>query len=298
MKLGFVGLGKMGLNMVTRLQQGGQQTIAFDVSKEAVQAAAKSGAEGASSLADLVAKLPSPKIVWVMVPSGKITSGVISELGSLLQRDDIIIDGGNSNFHDSKQRAADMLKKGIRYLDIGTSGGVWGLKVGYCLMAGGPKDAFDVVEPILKTLAPPDGYLYVGPSGAGHYVKMVHNGIEYALMQAYGEGFELLEKSEYDVDLAALSHLWNQGSVVRSWLLELAEAAFQENPKLEGIADYVSDSGEGRWTVLEAIDKDVPAVSITYALMARFRSRQDESFSAKVLAALRNQFGGHAIKEA
>lgn len=297
MRLGFVGLGKMGLNMVTRLQQGGHETVVVDVDPGAVTQAVETGAAGAATIADMVSRLPSPVVVWVMVPSGQITSDVIAEVAGHLKAGDIIIDGGNSNFHDTKKRAEGLKASGIRLLDVGTSGGVWGLTEGYCLMAGGERAAFDAVEPILKTLAPADGYLYVGPSGAGHYVKMIHNGIEYAMMEAYGEGFEILEKSEYDLDLAAISGLWNRGSVVRSWLLELAERAFAEDPHLEAITDYVEDSGEGRWTVQEAIDRDVPAVSIVYSLMTRFRSRQKESFSAKVLAALRRQFGGHAVRD-
>jgi len=296
MTIGFIGLGRMGLNMITRLQKGGHGTIVFDVSPDAVRQAVAAGAQGAASIADLCVKLPQPKIIWVMVPSGKITQGVIDELAASLGSGGIIIDGGNSNFHDSVRRSQQLSAQGIDFLDIGTSGGIWGLANGYCMMAGGSKSAFDKVDPILKTLAPPDGYLYVGPSGAGHYVKMIHNGIEYAMMQGYAEGFEILHKSEYKLDLAAISHLWNQGSVVRSWLLELAERAFEHDPELANLSDYVEDSGEGRWTVQEAIDRDVPAVSITYALMARFRSRQPESFSGKVLAALRNQFGGHAVK--
>jgi len=297
MKIGFIGLGRMGLNMVTRLVGGGHEIVAFDVSEKAVSAAVTAGAAGAATIQDLTQRLDAPKVVWVMVPAGKITAGVIAELSGYLGKGDIVIDGGNSNFKDTQSRAATLAEKGVRMLDVGTSGGVWGLKVGYCMMAGGEKEAFDLVEPALKTLAPPEGYLYVGPSGAGHYVKMIHNGIEYAMMQAYAEGFEILEKSPFPVDLEKVSHLWNQGSVIRSWLLELAELAFADDPRLDKIGDFVSDSGEGRWTVQEAIDLDVPAVGITYALMTRFRSRQDESFAGKVLAALRNQFGGHAVKE-
>ena len=297
MKIGFVGLGKMGLNMVTRLTQGGHQIVAFARSESAVAEAVKMGAVGATSLNHLVEQLPSPRVVWVMVPSGDATRQVIHDLSGLLRVGDIIIDGGNSNFHDTKAQCAALAGKGIHMLDSGTSGGVWGLKVGYCLMIGGEKSAFATVEPIFRTLAPPNGYMHCGPSGAGHYVKMIHNGIEYGMMQAYAEGFEILKASEYKIDLAAVSNLWNQGSVVRSWLLELAARAFSEDPNLDKLKGYVADSGEGRWTVIEAIDRDVPAVSLTYALMSRFRSRQEDSFSAKVLAALRNQFGGHAVKE-
>jgi 6-phosphogluconate dehydrogenase len=245
----------------------------------------------------MASQLPAPRLVWVMVPAGTITEGVIAELSACLMPGDIVVDGGNSNFHDTVRRAKSLADNGITLLDVGTSGGIWGLKEGYCLMVGGDKAAFDRIEPVLKTLAPPEGYLYIGPSGAGHYVKMIHNGIEYALMQAYAEGFDILQASEYDIDLTELCHLWNRGSVVRSWLLELAERAFAEDPGLEKISDYVEDSGEGRWTVQEAIDRSVPATSIAYALMARFRSRQTESFAGKVLAALRNQFGGHPMKE-
>jgi 6-phosphogluconate dehydrogenase len=299
LKLGFIGLGKMGANMVTRLRQGNHEVIAFDRNQEVVSQLAKAtGAVAVDSVAKMSAMLGTPKVVWVMVPSGEITEQVIMETASHLSSGDIIIDGGNSNFHDTKRRCDALKQKGISLLDAGTSGGVWGLKVGYCQMIGGDEAAFKATEPLYKTLAPKDGYLYVGPSGSGHYVKMVHNGIEYGMMQAYAEGFEILKASEYNIDLAKVSHLWNQGSVVRSWLLELAERAFEADPKLDGIKGYVADSGEGRWTVQEAIDRDVPAVVLTYALMARFRSRQEDSFGNKVLAALRNQFGGHEVKKA
>ncbi len=297
MKIGFVGLGKMGLNMVTRLVQGGHQIVAYATSQESVANAVKVGAIGASSLADLADKIHDTKIVWVMVPSGEVTEKVIEDVSMLVGAGSIIIDGGNSNFHDTKRRAEALGTRGICLLDAGTSGGVWGLTVGYCLMVGGEDHAVHLVEPIFKTLAPPNGYLHVGPSGAGHYVKMVHNGIEYGLMEAYAEGFEILKASEFSLDLPAIADLWNKGSVVRSWLLELTQRALKDDPELKGIRGYVADSGEGRWTLLEAIDKDVPAVSLAYALMARFRSRQDDSYSAKLLAALRHQFGGHAIKE-
>jgi 6-phosphogluconate dehydrogenase len=299
LKLGFIGLGKMGANMVTRLRQGNHEVTVFDRNQEVVSQLAKAtGAVAADSVAKMSAMLGSPKVVWVMVPSGEITEQVIMETANHLGTGDIIIDGGNSNFHDTRRRWEVLKQKGISLLDAGTSGGVWGLKVGYCQMIGGDEAAFKATEPLYKTLAPKDGYLYVGPSGSGHYVKMVHNGIEYGMMQAYAEGFEILKASEYNIDLAKVSHLWNQGSVVRSWLLELAERAFEADPKLDGIKGYVADSGEGRWTVQEAIDRDVPAVVLTYALMARFRSRQEDSFGNKVLAALRNQFGGHEVKKA
>ncbi|MEE9442996.1 MAG: decarboxylating 6-phosphogluconate dehydrogenase [candidate division Zixibacteria bacterium] len=297
MKIGFVGLGKMGLNMVTRLIRDDHEIIVNDIKTASAEEAVALGAEPATSLPDLTKKLPSPPVIWIMVPAGKITNSVLEELSGLLPEGSIVVDGGNSNFNDTVSNAAKLEPKKIHLLDIGTSGGIWGLEVGYCMMAGGNKQAFDAVEPILKSLAPPEGYLYVGKSGAGHYLKMIHNGIEYAMMQAYAEGFEILEKSDYEYDLKKVCHLWNQGSVVRSWLLELAENAFLEDAHLGNISDYVDDSGEGRWAVLEALDKDVPALSIVNALMTRFRSRQDESFSAKVLAALRNQFGGHAVKE-
>ncbi|MCM2271128.1 MAG: decarboxylating 6-phosphogluconate dehydrogenase [candidate division Zixibacteria bacterium] len=297
MRIGFVGLGKMGANMVTRLRRGGHDVVVYDTDPKAIKTVTALGAIAAKSTVDLAGKLRAPRIVWVMVPSGKITEAVIHDVAKHLSKGDTIIDGGNSNYHDTKRRAAELEAREIALLDSGTSGGVWGLENGYCMMIGGNKKAYQKAEPIFKTLAPADGYRYCGESGAGHYVKMIHNGIEYGLMQAYAEGFELLESSEYTLDLADICHLWNQGSVVRSWLLELSERAFKADPNLEKITGYVADSGEGRWTVREAMDKDVPAVALTYALMARFRSRQEESFSAKVLAALRNQFGGHAVKE-
>jgi len=297
MTIGFVGLGRMGLNMVTRLHRGGHQTIVYDLNPEAVAQAGTAGAQAAATLVELAGRLPAPKAVWMMVPSGKAVERVIDDLSGALPAGGIIIDGGNSNFHDTVRRAKNMADKGIVLLDAGTSGGIWGLEAGYCLMVGGDRQAFDRLEPIFRTLAPPEGYLHVGPAGAGHYVKMIHNGIEYGLMQAYAEGLELLQKSDYDIDLQEVCRLWNHGSVVRSWLLELAERAFAEDPGLEKITDYVEDSGEGRWTIQEAIDKDVPAVSLAYALMNRFRSRQPESFSGKVLASLRRQFGGHSVKE-
>lgn len=297
MRLGFVGLGKMGYNMVTRLRQGEHEVIAFDVNPDTVKKVTETGAVGAGSLKELVGKLSAPRVVWLMVPSGEITEKTVTEVAGHLTAGDIIVDGGNSNFHDTQRRAEVLKQKGLHFVDAGTSGGVWGLKIGYCLMVGGEAKAFKAVEPALETLAPKDGYLHVGPPGAGHYVKMIHNGIEYGMMQAYAEGFEILEASDYDLDLAPIAHLWNQGSVIRSWLLELAELAFRDDPKMEEIRGYVSDSGEGRWTVQEAIDRDVPAVVLAYSLFSRFRSRQDDSFGDRVLASLRNQFGGHAVKE-
>ncbi len=297
MRLGLVGLGKMGMNMTLRLLKGGHEVVVFDQDAAKGRTLAAQGATAAETVEALCKKLPAPRVVWVMVPSGRITEAVIDDVASRLDRGDVIIDGGNSNFKDSQRRAAKLRERGIRFLDAGTSGGVWGLQVGYCLMVGGEKAAFDLAEPIFRTLAPESGYLYCGESGAGHYVKMVHNGIEYGLLQAYAEGFEVLKSSEFPLDLRAISHLWNQGSVVRSWLLELAERAFgTEGNALAKIEGYVDDSGEGRWTVQAAIDQNVPAPVITASLLARLASRQPESFSAKVIAALRNQFGGHAMK--
>ena len=296
MKIGFIGLGKMGSPMVTRLRRGGHDVVIYGRTPETVKALVKVGAVASKSVTDLVSKLRPPRVVWIMVPSGKTTEEVIVDVAGHMSIGDTIIDGGNSNYHDTKRRGKALEARGITLLDSGTSGGIWGLENGYCIMIGGNKKAYQKAEPIFKTLAPPDGYMYCGESGAGHYVKMIHNGIEYGLMQAYAEGFEILEKSEYNLNLAEICHLWNQGSVVRSWLLELSERAFKSDPGLEMITGYVADSGEGRWTVREAMDKDVPAVVLTYALMARFRSRQEESFSSKVLAALRAQFGGHAVQ--
>ena len=298
MEIGFVGLGRMGLNMVTRLTRGGHAVVGFDRSQEAVARAETEGARGATSLEALVAALAPPRAVWVMVPAGAPTESTIDALAGLLGAGDTIVDGGNSNFHDDVRRAKTLAAQGIAYIDAGTSGGIWGLQEGYCLMVGGPVDACARLEPIFKTLAPPDGYLRVGDSGSGHYVKMVHNGIEYGLMQAYAEGFELMNASAYGIDLAAVSKLWNHGSVVRSWLLELAARALDQDPSLAGLRAYVDDSGEGRWTLQEAIDHSVPMPVLTASLFTRFRSRQDNSFAERLLAALRNQFGGHAVKPA
>jgi len=297
MKLGMVGLGRMGGNMTERLLRGGHEVVVFDPSAQAIQHARDLGAEASANLGDLVQRLTAPRVVWIMVPSGAITTQTVSDLLGHLAADDVLIDGGNSNYKDSITHAGMAQKKGVHFLDAGTSGGVWGLTVGYCLMVGGEQAIFNRVEPILKTLAPPQGYLYTGPAGSGHFVKMVHNGIEYGLLQAYGEGFEILEKSQYPLDLRAVAHLWNQGSVIRSWLCELAENAFAREPHLESLRGYVDDSGEGRWTVQTALDENVPAPILTLSLLARLRSRQDESFSAKVIAALRNEFGGHAVKK-
>ncbi len=298
MKIGFIGLGRMGMNMVQRLLDGGHEIVAYAKSKESIEKAKDKGAIGAESIQDLVRQLEGPRIVWIMVPAGRPTQEVIDTLSSLMQKDDIIIDGGNSFYKDSMQRAGALRQRGIHFLDVGTSGGIWGLKMGYCLMIGGERDVFERVEPVFKTLAPENGYEHVGPSGAGHFVKMIHNGIEYAMLQAYGEGFELLNaKREFNLDLKKIARLWNHGSVIRSWLLELAESAFSKDPELASIKGYVEDSGEGRWTVQTAIEEAIPAYNITLSLLERFRSRQEDSFSAKVIAALRREFGGHPVKE-
>ena len=292
----MVGLGRMGGNMTARLIQHGHDVVAFDPSADAVEHAVAAGAEGASSLGDLCAKLPSPKVVWLMVPAGEITEATVRELGGILGAGDVVIDGGNSNWQDSKRRGEQLATGGIRFLDCGTSGGIWGLANGYCLMVGGDEAGIAVAEPVFRALAPEDGYAHVGPSGAGHFVKMVHNGVEYGMLAAYGEGFEIMQRSAFDLDLERIAGIWRNGSVVRSWILELLHDALERDPDLGSIRGYVDDSGEGRWTVQAAIDEDVPAPFTALALFARFASRQDESFSAKVIAALRNEFGGHAVK--
>ena len=302
MELALIGLGKMGLNMATRLVRGGHRVVGFARSKETVQEAAKNGVEGSTSLEDAVSKLHAsrPRIVWVMVPSGQATDDTINKLEGLLEKGDIIIDGGNSNYKDSIRHAAQLEAKGIDFVDCGTSGGVWGLSEGYSLMIGGQADAVEKMRPIFETLAPAadKGWGRVGPHGAGHFTKMIHNGIEYGMMQAFAEGFSILKaKEEFGLDLAQISEVWQHGSVVRSWLLDLAANALKEDSKLEDIKPWVADSGEGRWTVFESIDLDVPAPIITLALQMRFASRDEENFSARMLAALRNQFGGHAIKK-
>jgi 6-phosphogluconate dehydrogenase len=296
MRIGFVGLGRMGGNMVRRLVRDGHEVVAFNRTPEKTREIMTEGAEGAFTLGELVAQLAAPRAVWVMVPAGDATEAMVDELMGLLEPGDTIVDGGNTNFHDDVRRHAKVAEKGLKYVDAGTSGGIWGLSVGYCLMVGGDRDAVEPLEPIFRTLAPADGYAHVGGPGAGHYVKMVHNGIEYGLMQAYAEGFEIMHASDYDLDLEQISGIWRYGSVVRSWLLDLLHDALTKNPEFDGIKDWVADSGEGRWTVQEAIDRDVPAPVITLSLQARFRSRQEESYGAKVLAALRNEFGGHAVK--
>ena len=297
MELGMIGLGRMGANMTERLVRGGHRLISYDRSNEAVQRVVDKGAVGVNSLGDFVKQLGQPRAIWLMVPSGDPVDQTIDQLLPTLAKGDILIDGGNSNYKDSIRRAEKIKSHGLHFIDAGTSGGVWGLQNGYCMMIGGEKATVDRLAPIFTTLAPPNGYLHVGPNGAGHFVKMIHNGIEYGMLQAYGEGFELLKASQFDLDLGKISHLWNQGSVVRSWLLELAESAFEKDPKLSAIRGYVEDSGEGRWTVEEAIEKSVPAPVLMLSLFARFASRQDDSFSAKVIAALRNEFGGHAVKK-
>jgi 6-phosphogluconate dehydrogenase len=294
----MVGLGKMGANMSARLIKDGHDLVCFDVNSANVEAIAEQGATPATSLDDLVAKLDSPKAVWVMVPAGDITQATIEELGGLLEGGDIVVDGGNSRFTDSKERSAALAEKEISFIDAGTSGGIWGLQEGYCLMIGAEEEPFGRLEPIFKSLAPENGYARVGPPGAGHFTKMVHNGIEYALMQAYGEGFELLHESEFDLDVGQIADVWRRGSVVRSWLLDLTARAFQNDPGLEGVDAYIEDSGEGRWTLGYAIDNAIPVPTIATALFSRFASRQDVSFAGKVIAALRREFGGHAIREA
>lgn len=296
MELGFIGLGKMGMNMVTRLRHGNHRVVVFDRSPDLVTQAEGIGCIGSSSLADLVSKLNAPRTVWVMVPSGAPTEETVYTVASLLQAGDTIIDGGNTRFHDDVRRAADLKKRNLHYVDVGTSGGIWGLKIGYCLMIGGDHEVVNRLAPIFTTLAPEQGWAHVGPVGAGHYVKMVHNGIEYSLMQGYAEGFELMSKSEYTLDLARIADLWMHGSVIRSWLLELTADVLKHDQKLEKLKGYVQDSGEGRWMIAEAIEKDVPVPTLTTALFTRFRSRQDDSFAEKLLAAMRNAFGGHAVK--
>jgi 6-phosphogluconate dehydrogenase len=298
MDVAMVGLGRMGGNMARRLLRGGHRVVVWNRTYAKAEELVAEGAEPVRSLGDVVAALPKPRVIWLMLPYGDATQAVIDELVPLLADGDILIDGGNSPFQLDIERGAALALKNLRYLDAGTSGGVWGLDVGYCLMVGGERSAFERIEPLLKTLAPPGhGYEYCGGHGSGHFVKMVHNGIEYGMMQAYAEGFELLEATEWDLDLASIADLWNQGSVVRSWLLELAADAFKKDPGLEKITGFVDDTGEGRWTVEQAIAHSVPMPAITSALFMRFRSRQADTFSGKVLAALRNEFGGHAVKE-
>lgn len=297
MKLGMVGLGKMGANMVTRLLLGEHEVVATDLAQTAIDAVVEEGAEGAKTLSELIDKLEAPKVVWLMLPSGGPTEGVFTQCLELLSEGDIIVDGANSNWHDSMARAKTAQEHGVHFVDCGVSGGVWGLKEGYNLMVGASDTAFEIVEPALKTLAPEDGYAHLGPSGSGHFVKMIHNGIEYAIMQAYGEGFEAMSVFPHaHLDLDRIAELWLHGSVIRSWLLELAADAFSKDARFDNIEDYVNDSGMGRWTVQYGVDNAVPLPAITAALYARFSSRQSESFAAKLAAALRNEFGGHAVK--
>jgi 6-phosphogluconate dehydrogenase len=296
MQLGLIGLGRMGSGMTLRLLQGGHQVIVYDRLPEAGAALAGKGATASGSLEDLGQKLKAPRAVWLMIPAGPPVDDAIQRLSGTLSPGDIIIDGGNSNYKDSIRRAEELRSQQLEFLDVGVSGGIWGLKVGFNLMAGGNQAVFKQVEPIFQTLAPPDGYAYVGPSGAGHYAKMVHNGIEYAMLQSYAEGFEILKAAPFGFDLLQLARLWNHGSVIRSWLLELAQDALARDPDLSHIRGYVEDSGEGRWTLQEAIDHAVPAPALAMSLFMRFRSRQEDSFSDKVIAALRNEFGGHPVK--
>ena len=299
MELGMIGLGRMGGNMVQRLLIGGHRVVTYDRSAEAVAAIESQGAVGASSLDGLVDSLARPRAVWVMVPSGQPTEDTIDSLIPLLSTGDTVLDGGNANYKDSMRRAEKLSAHGIDFMDVGTSGGIWGLAEGYSLMIGGKKETYQRLEPLFQTLAPgkDKGLSHVGPAGAGHFVKMVHNGIEYGMMQAYAEGFEIMDaKKEFQLDLAKIADTWRYGSVVRSWLLDLATTALEEDPDLESVQAYVDDSGEGRWTVQESVDLAVPAPVITLALQQRFRSRQEEPFGAKLLAALRNQFGGHAVR--
>jgi 6-phosphogluconate dehydrogenase len=300
MQIGFVGLGKMGGNMVHRIHRDSDhQVVAFDFNSDAVGEAKGHGATGAGSLEELVQKLDAPRLVWLMVPAGDPTEQTIEQLTELLDEGDTIVDGGNTNWHDDIRRASALDAKGIHYIDVGTSGGVWGLEVGYCMMVGGHEQSVERLAPILDVLAPPEGWHHFGDAGAGHFVKMVHNGIEYGIMQAYAEGFELIHKSKFPIELKDVAHLWNQGSVIRSWLCELAERAFEaEGNDLENLVGHVADSGEGRWTIVDAIDHDVPTPVITAALYERFYSRGNGDYTARVLAALRNQFGGHAVERA
>jgi len=296
MRIGMIGLGKMGANMTERLLKGGHEVVAYDLSADALKQAAGQGAETATTLAELAQKLTPPRAVWVMVPAGTATNDTIEELAGLFAAGDVIVDGGNSNYEEAEGIAARLEKKGIGFVDAGTSGGVWGLTEGYCLMVGGSKEAVTVVEPALLTLAPKGGYAHVGPVGAGHFVKMVHNGIEYGIMQAYAEGFEIMERaSEFDLDLHEIASIWRYGSVVRSWLLDLAERALRPGAGFADIAPVAAESGEGRWTALEAINRGVPAPVIATSLFTRFASEDKDSFQLKMVAALRNQFGGHAV---
>ena len=297
MKLAMVGLGRMGMNMARRLLRGGHEVVAFNRSPDKTEQLVEEGASGAYSLPQVVEKLISPRVVWMMLPAGEIIDEHIEQLKELLGPGDIVIDGANTYYKDDMRRSKSLAERGIHFLDAGVSGGIWGLKVGYCLMIGGEKAIYEKLLSVFETLAPAEGYLYCGPAGAGHFVKMVHNGIEYGMMQAYGEGFQLLEASPYAATLnyGDVAHLWNRGSVVRSWLLELAEDAFRKDPKLDDITGYVEDSGEGRWTVQQAVETGVPVPVMALSLFQRFRSRQRDPFADRVIAALRREFGGHSV---
>ena len=297
MKVAMIGLGRMGMNMARRLLQGGHEVVAYNRTAKKTDEIAGEGAKPAYTLLEAKDRLSSPRVIWLMLPAGSAIDEHLLQLKDILSPGDIVIDGGNSYYKDAVRRAESLAEKEIRFMDVGVSGGIWGLKSGYCLMIGGTEETFYLLEPIFKSLAPKDGYLHCGPVGAGHFVKMVHNGIEYGMMQAYGEGFQLLEASAYSqsLDYEKVAHLWNQGSVIRSWLLELAETAFSDDAKLSGISGYVEDSGEGRWTVNQAIETGVSAPVMTLSLMSRFRSRDTNSFSDRLVAALRREFGGHKV---
>lgn len=297
MQIGMIGLGRMGMNMAQRLLNGKHRVVAYNRSPDKVKAIAQKGAVAAYSIEELVRTLKAPRIIWIMLPAGKATDDAVEQIALLLKEGDIIIDGGNSFYKDDIRRANALAQMGIGYLDAGVSGGIWGLKNGYCMMIGGPQPLYKKIIPLIKTLAPNNGYLYCGPAGAGHFVKMIHNGIEYGMMAAIGEGFALLDASPYaeSLDYAAVSRLWNQGSVVRSWLMELAERAFDADPRLAAISNHVDDSGEGRWTIQQAIETAVPTPVIAAALFQRFSSRQDNAFADRLTAALRKEFGGHAV---
>ena len=297
MQIAMIGLGRMGMNMARRLLKGGHEVVAYNRTPNKTEQMVKEGAIGAFSLNEVVEKLSPPRIAWIMLPAGSTVDDHIGQLKDLLLSGDIVIDGGNTYYKDDIRRADLLAEKGIQFMDVGVSGGIWGLEAGYCLMVGGAKETYQYLGPIFKTLAPEEGYLYCGAIGSGHFVKMVHNGIEYGMMQAYGEGFNILDSSPYaeSLNYAEIAHLWNQGSVVRSWLLELAEAAFSKNARLSDISGYVEDSGEGRWTVQQAIENGVSAPVIALSLMGRFRSQEQDSFSDKVVAVLRREFGGHAV---
>ncbi len=300
MQIAMVGLGRMGMNMARRLLRHGHEVVAYNRTASKTEVLAREGARAAYSLEELAGLLSPPRAVWLMLPAGHAVDEHMEGLGEHLSPGDTLIDGGNTHFKDDLRRAERLAEKGVRFLDVGVSGGVWGLEAGYCLMAGGDREAFDDLEPALRSLAPDEGVLYCGPTGAGHFVKMIHNGIEYGMMQAYGEGFELLQASPYaeSLDYADLSRLWNRGSVIRSWLLELAESAFRRDGDLSGVRAYVEDSGEGRWTALQAVESAVSAPVITLSLMERFRSRKTDPFGGRLVAALRREFGGHAVQEA